>query len=123
MICQLVDLTGVCFPLLIYYWRKFRARAPRLGLSEPQSLDNPVLVICFTESLVDPHLKRYESPKLYLNAFDIYSVSDGVLNETNIFELIFVLFLLLHHVSELRFQIFHLKIDGVECALKLPLQD
>ena len=61
MIFQLLDLTGICFPLLIYYWRKFRARATGLGLGrrlrESQSLDDLVLVVCFAESLIKPTLK------------------------------------------------------------------
>jgi hypothetical protein len=59
MICQLVDLSIVCFPLLIYDWRKFRARAPRLRLRlrESQRLNYPMVEVLFSESLVDPNLK------------------------------------------------------------------
>jgi hypothetical protein len=61
MIFQLLDLTGICFPLLIYYWGKFRARATGLvlwrRLRESQSLDDLVLVVCFAESLIKPTLK------------------------------------------------------------------
>jgi hypothetical protein len=54
----LFDLKGVHFPLLISHWHKFRTRVAGLELGEPESLEDLVVIVCFSEALGHPHLKR-----------------------------------------------------------------